>query len=343
MLTFLKKQISLNSGILLFIVGFSLSSILFFTNAFLTKPDKKAGAAIPTSSTKDCEITSFRSTGFQFTSPLLYVEKSCESPDFLMVKNDIQRMLAAFKASNDITTASVYLRDFEHSRWMGVNEHEVYHPGSLSKVPLLMAYLLQSESDPTLLGKEYLFEQSPAGTLPTPQYQAITIKTGKKYTVKELMRYMIVYSDNNATWLLSEKIGLKNYEKTFLNLGISIPILDTNDNTPRISTRDYSVFFRALYNASYLTASNSEYALSLLGGTVFAEGLVNGLPTGTKLVHKFAEWDNGLDFELHESGIFYSKGKAFLITVMTRGKQREKLPNVIASLTRSIYEQVAAP
>ncbi len=343
MLAFLKKQISLNFGIALFITGFLLAFILFYSNGLDAKLEKKASAATPTAGAVDCEITSYRSTGFQFTSPLLYVEKSCESPDFLTVKKDIQRMIADFKASNDISSASVYLRDFQHSRWMGVNEHEGYHPGSFSKVPLLMAYLLEAESNPALLQKEYLFEQPPAGTLPSPRYNAVTIEAGKKYSVQALLRYMIVYSDNYATWLLSEKLSLKKFEKTFLDLGISVPLKDSSDNDPRISARDYAIFFRALYNASYLSPEHSEYALKLLGETTFKEGFAKGLPTGTRVSHKFAEWDNGIDFELHESGIFYSKGTAFLITIMTSGKKQEKLPQVIAALTRSIYDQIAEP
>jgi beta-lactamase class A len=291
----------------------------------------------------ECEVTSFRRSGFDLTKPLLYVEKSCESPEFLPVKNAVRSLISSLIASKDITTASVYIRDFEHSRWTGVGENEGYHPGSLSKVPLLISYLYQSESDPSLLDKQYEFQPPTKGTLPVQNYYTNTIVAGKKYTVRELLRYMIQYSDNNATWLLSQKIGLKAYEKTFIDLGVNIPLPDGRDSLVLISPRDYSVFFRALYNSSYLVPELSEYALALLGKSTFSEGFVTGLPEGTKVVHKFAEWDNGDDYELHESGIFYVKGKAYLVTIMTKGKNRSKLPNVIASLTRTIYGYVAVP
>ena len=337
----LHQQILHYRGLILFVIGF-ISSFVFFK--YYTKGVGATGSMVAQSPlAAECEVTSFRRGGFDFTKPLLYVEKSCESPDFLPVKNAVQSLISALKATKDITAASVYIRDFEHSRWTGVNENEGYHPGSLSKVPLLMSYLYQSESDPSLLDKQYEFQPPAEGTLPFQNYYTNTIVAGKKYTVRELLRYMIQYSDNNATWLLSEKIGLKAYEKTFLDLGVNIPLPDGKDSLVLISPRDYSVFFRSLYNSSYLLPELSEYALSLLGKSTFSEGFVKGLPEGIRVVHKFAEWDNGDDYELHESGIFYVKGKAYLITIMTKGKNRSKLPNVIASLTRTIYGHITVP
>jgi len=45
---------------------------------------------------------------------------------------------------------------------------------------------------------------------------------------------------------------------------------DINDS---VSLKEYSSFFRILYNASYLTPSSSQFALSLLTKTDFTDGI----------------------------------------------------------------------
>jgi beta-lactamase class A len=183
----------------------------------------------------------------------------------------------------------------------------------------------------------------PKGTLPKQNYLASGIVSGKKYTVRQLLQYAVVDSDNNAHWLLHQKMPYADFNRVFQDLNLSVPLPDPRDSMLRISARDFSVFFRALYNASYLSPEMSVYALDLLTATKFKEGMSKGLPEGIKMAHKFGEFDNGVDFELHESGILYVKGKAYLITIMTLGKSRDKLPKVVASLTRTIYKTIFEP
>jgi beta-lactamase class A len=336
----MKNRISGYTGIILFVVGF-LSSYLLFR--YCAAEDSTETASTQKKLEVNCEVTSFRKSGYSFTKPLLYVEKSCESPDFLPLKNAVTELIRSLKASDDITTASVYVRDFDHSSWMGVNESDGFHPGSLLKVPLLMAYLSRVSFDPTLMDKEYLFTAPPEGELPKQNYLGLSIESGKKYTLRTLLHYLIVESDNNAHWMLHKMMPRAEYEKVFLNLNVNIPLPDPTDSMLRMSAHDYSIFFRALYNGSYLSPEMSEYALSLLGEVKFSEGLVKGFPAGAKLVHKFGEYDNSREFELHECGIVYAKEKAYLVTIMTRGNSRSKLPKAVATLANVVYHQVIEP
>ncbi len=170
-------------------------------------------------------------------------------------------------------------------------------------------------------------------------YTSNMIVQGKKYTVRELLRYMVSYSDNNAQQLLGKALKPTNFNHMFMDMGIGLP-MEENISQFSISPRDYSVFMKTLFNATYLGQAQSEFALSLMNDCTFKEGFVKGLPANTKVVHKFAEWDDTKSFELHESGLIYLHNKAYLLTIMTRGTTREKLPNVVASLTKTIYEQL---
>jgi beta-lactamase class A len=338
----MKKAVTLYTGFVLFLVG-GLSFLLLYR----LKAMSNAVSAKSVSTTEDskipCDVTTYRLGGYDLVKPLLYVEKKCESTNLLSVKEAASARIRDFKTSGDITDAAVYIRDLERGEWTGIHENVAFHPGSFFKIPILLAYLHKAQSDPGLLDREYLFEAPANLVLPKQNYLASGIVSGNKYTVRQLLHYAIVDSDNYAHWLLHQKIPYAEFDKVFQDLNLVVPIPDPRDSLLRISPRDFSVFFRTLYNASYLSPEMSVYALSMLTETKFKEGMMKGLPEGARVAHKFGEFDNGVDFELHESGIVYIKGKAFLITVMTLGRSREKLPNVVASLTRSIYDTMVAP
>ena len=62
-----------------------------------------------------------------------------------------------YKNYQGITSASVYLKAYNNNEWMTVNEEENYEPGSLFKVPILIAYLKMNEEHPGVLDKELSF------------------------------------------------------------------------------------------------------------------------------------------------------------------------------------------
>ena len=175
---------------------------------------------------------------------------------------------------------------------------------------------------------------------PLPSYNSKQIEVGKQYTVKELLEYMISYSNNNATYLLNNNLDLQAFKKAFTDLHLIVP--DVTDRMYTTTTKEYSTFFEVLYNAGYLSIENSEFAMRLLSKCDFTKGFVAGLPAGVPIVHKFGEWsDSKTIHELHETGIIYINQKAYIFSVMTRGEDVMKLPKVIATLTKSVYDNIS--
>src|SRR5437016_109189 len=88
------------------------------------------------------------------------------------------------------------------------------------------------------------------------------IEKGKKYTVDELIRRMIVYSDNNATATLYNYIDHNSLKEVFSDLGIDFN--ESQTITDYLSPKQFGLFLRVLYNSTYLTDSMSEKALALM-------------------------------------------------------------------------------
>jgi beta-lactamase class A len=287
-----------------------------------------------------CSYNIKRLLGYEYIKPLEYAEPENESALYSSFKSKVDALVAEKKKAGLLNNASVYLRDFKKGNWMSFQGKVPFHPGSLVKVPILISYLKFEEHRPGILNAPVTFE---AGQyIPSQSYNSKQIEVGKTYTIKELLEYMIKYSDNNATFLLKKNLDVAQFKKTYDNVGLPVPnIMDVNYS---LSAEDFSVFLKVLFNAGYLSIANSEYAIKLLTECDFKEGFLKGLPAGTPVAHKFGEWgDGGVQHELHESGIIYLDGEAYILTVMTSGKNIQDLTKTIQEITQVFYQETDDP
>jgi beta-lactamase class A len=205
-------------------------------------------------------------------------------------------------------------------------------------VPLLITYLRLSEEKKGVLETKLLFNQVTNEAKEFKQeFVKEGIKTGNSYTVKELLKYMIENSDNNATMLLMNSIPFNEFEKTFTDLGLS---KDLTQNDAVISAKDYSSFWIALYNGSYLNFKDSEFALSLLSQCDFKDGITKNIPSSVKVAHKFGEKGDAKYHAFSETAIIYANNTPYLISIMTEGKEQVKLPAVIQEISSSVYNSI---
>ena len=307
------------------------------TFGLVSSIDKKKIAAAESASDTRCDFNMKRLDGYDYIKPLVFVETPCEAPKLEPIKQSILSLIDGHKASGTIASASVYLRDFNSGSWITINENEKYSPGSLLKVPELIAFMKMNEKHPGILNKKIRFDRPLVSDKHT-NFLSKSIVLGQEYTIKELLSYMITYSDNNATLLLNQQIDVAVFNSVFTDLGLPAP--DNKANQYPITAKDYSLFMRALFNGSYLTIEDSEFCTSLLATCSFPEGMESGLPATVKMAHKFGEggFDNAPQFS--ESGIVYINNRAYLLTVMTSGANMKQLPKVAGDIAHIVYENM---
>lgn len=241
---------------------------------------------------------------------------------------------------------SFYFKDLTSGIWTGVNENERYAPASLEKVPIMIATLKQSESDPSLLDKQIFYDGKIDRNTKEYYQSQKHILPNHSYSVEELISYMIMYSDNNATALLLSVTPQHNLTEIFTDLGLPIPEKDTYETIDFLSDRLYSRLFRVLYNSTYLNEENSEKALKLLSYTDFDNGIVSQVPKDVSVANKFGErtinnQNNVLVFrELHDCGIVYVPKNPYLICIMTKGDDFKKLESVIQDISKLTYDKM---
>ncbi len=316
-------------SLLIAVVTFSLTS--FWKERQFTEQ------TISSASSYTCNYNVKRMNGYKFIKPLMFVDDDCESDQLMGIKQKMATIIDRYKSVGDITTASVYLRVYAHNEWTSVNDNERFDPGSLFKVPVLIAILKQDELHPGFLNKSFVYNQHiNAGK--NVAFASKTIQLGQTYTVKELLTYMIKYSDNNATILLEKNLDPKILQKLFSDIGLEVPNMYASQYL--FNTKEYSYFMRAIYNAGYLSADHSEYAGELLSLCDFKGGILLGLPKGTRVAHKFGESGTQIDKQLHESALVYLANKPYLLTVMTKGKDNKKLSQLIGEISQTVYNDM---
>lgn len=281
---------------------------------------------------------------YKFINPLLECESSNISTDknLSSLKTAINFIINQEIDNNKISFASVYYRDLNNGPWLGINEKEYFSPASLIKVPVMMAYLKETEYDRDLLQKKILntkkFDYSQQNVTPTE-----TLEVDQEYTVEDLINRMIVYSDNAAYELLLENIDNMKIYQVYKDLDVDISKAQQDPNGNIITVKDYSSFFRILFNSSYLDQDNSEKALGILSKTQYYKGLVAGIPQNITIAHKFGErqYLPSKEKQLHDCGIVYLPGKPYLLCVMTRSDNFDSASGFIKQISKSVYDYIS--
>ncbi len=341
-----KKMLSRKVNLSYLLLSCILSIAVTFTICFQKFKHKNStgelqAKSIPMVAAPSCGVVSHRMEGYKFIKPLLYADKICETGNYQGLKYELVDAIDKFKQAGMIDNASVYLKIYNHGgEFLSINENELFHPGSLIKLPILITYLTMEEKTPGILNKKLLFTLPPGG-VPQQTYNSNQIVPGKSYSIKELLKYMVAYSDNNATYLLNNNVDLAAFSKMFSDLGLTVP--DVHDPNFQITAKDYSAFFKVIYNAGYLNIANSEYVAELLNQCDFKDGIQSGLPADVEIAHKFGEWGdrkNPTIHQLSESGIIYIKNSPYLLTVMTQGKDVKKLPDVLRAISKITFKNI---
>ncbi len=291
----------------------------------------------PRESSPDIRQGSF-GANYKFINPLLECDiiENTSNKKINSIKSLVKTFIEEGKSSLDFI--SVYFRDLNNGPWFGINEKEEFVPGSLLKVPLMMSVFKVAKSNPVISKKEIFYENINQELLPQYFKPEKEIKPGKIYVVEDLIEAMIKYSDNNAAFLLTQILTQKQFEESYTDLGIEMP----SDYKSAMPVKTYASFFRILFNATYLNKEFSEKVLSILSQTTFKEGLRAGVPAGVTVADKFGEREIGENNQkqLHDCGIIYYPEKPYILCIMTRGNNFEKLAAVIKNISSLVYQEI---
>lgn len=288
-----------------------------------------------------------------YSSPFIN-ESACVKPvinkaEYANLRVLLETYIKQQKDSGKVAEVGIYFRDLKMGPTLGINEYKGFISASLLKIPTLIVYLRLAEDNPSLLKEAIIVPESIVNNVKAVQYiePKEQILANTSYTIEELLRRLVVNSDNIALAALDEHLRILSPDvdiliETFKEIGL-MPDAVEGDFT--LTVKRFSSVFRILYNSTYLSPEMSAKALDYLSDSAYVDGLVSGIPKGTPVAHKFGERttelaDDSALRQLHDCGIVYYPNNPYLICVMTSGTQFSDLSTTIQDISRMVYEEV---
>ncbi|MBG9549324.1 serine hydrolase [Cytobacillus firmus] len=218
----------------------------------------------------------------------------------------------------------------------------IFSSASLIKVPILLAGLLQAEKELLQLEEEVEVAASArVGGSGVLQAMARDLKI----KVTDLMTLMIIVSDNTATNLIIELLGIEKINQLFKDLGFNNTSLNRKmmdfealkngiDNTT--TARDMVYGIKALAEQKLLSGKYTEKALYILENQQFKNKLANTIDEEkVKVAGKTGELP-GIE---HDCAIFTHKRKTVCAAVLVDGLQNQAAGKEVLSAIGSRINQ----
>lgn len=228
---------------------------------------------------------------------------------------------------------SIYLEYLNTGANVSINQDLRMLPASLVKVPLAMAVMKKVELGEWELHNELVLSSQDHDEKWGELYRE---PVGSLFTIDRLLTEMIVNSDNTATRILYRNLSYDEKWDVLSALGLE-ELFGTDG---KITAKEYTRLFRALYTSSYLRRESSQYLLTLLTRSPYDEYLGQGIPEEVPFAHKIG--DNVDEEVILDAGIVYVENRPYLIAVAidyaAEGMGRERALELLGDISKRTYE-----
>jgi beta-lactamase class A len=224
-------------------------------------------------------------------------------------------------------------------RRVGVNEELVFESASLIKVLILVEVLRQADSGGISLSQEIEIKGEDV-----VDYSEMIQKGSARrtFSVGQLAEGMITVSDNTATNLLIDLVGMERVNSLAQDLHLARTCLrrkmmDFESRARGVSNltsaTDMVTLLREVWRGRFLSAGSRSLALAILEKQESNSHIPAALPPGIRVAHKTGELE---DIE-HDAGIVILPGRAFALAILTQGSEDHR-SHALQGVTASVYE-----
>ncbi len=274
-----------------------------------------------------------------FLSPTLSI---IDKENLIVDFQELRELLTSKYEHRDDYMVSIYFEYFPTGANIAINKDEKVWPASLIKIPVAMAMMKKVQDKKWELSNELVIldedKDSEYGSL-------YKVPTGTTYSIQKFLEESLINSDNTAHFVLLRNLDGAELEEVYTHLGMD-DVIDALKKAPskedevdnRMTAKRYSIFFRSLYNATFLDQEHSQLFLKILANA--KRDLAGaGIPEQVPFVHKTGV---RIDEAVRaDSGIVYAEGRPYLLTVMIQKKGKKDLnEEEVNALFKQIGEEV---
>lgn len=233
------------------------------------------------------------------------------------------------------------LKDLTTGETILYNADELFIAASVIKIPIIIeAYRQDRQGKISLADLMELKAEEVVGGCGVLQ----VMHTGKYLTIRDVIVLMITVSDNTATNMMIDRLGIEAINEVMQQMGVTRSVLRRKmfdlerarqGIKNEISPADVLRMLEALYRGTVVDKEACAEILNIMHYQQLNHKIPVQLPEGTKIAHKTGE-DTG---QTHDVGIVYVPDHPYLLVVLS-----EHVPDtavghqVIARISRLAYE-----
>jgi len=200
-----------------------------------------------------------------------------------------------------------------------LHENEVFAQASSIKITVLANLYLQAQQGKLKLNDLYTVQQS--DLVPDSDIMNGLTPGVTRVTLRDLATMMVAVSDNSATNVLIDKVGMQNVNALLDSLGLThtrlrrkmMDLEAAKQGRENISTpREMMQLLDAIYHGKVLNKESTTDFFKMLS-TGKASFIPRDLPPDLKVANKPGE----LEAVRNDSGIVFVEGRPYVICVMT--------------------------
>lgn len=250
----------------------------------------------------------------------------------------INTTLAAYQGSWGLSLVNA-----ANGNQLTINPDKPFAAASMIKVPIMWEIMQQASQGLLCLEERLTVKKESlvggAGIIKE-------LDTLRSFTIKELVTLMIILSDNTATNVLIERIGMAPVSQAMQKLGLQQTVLRRQmmdfaaaesglENTT--TAEDMVKLFIAIYQAKSISKPYADLMLDILSRQQVRDKLPFYLPEGIVIANKTGT----LDLVEHDGGILFLPGGPYILCVLTAELAANYLGlQLVAELGKIIYEHI---
>lgn len=245
-------------------------------------------------------------------------------------------------------TWSVAVEDINEGTSFSLNGDSAVYAASLIKVPIMATVFAAAEDGVIRLGNRLpLQSEDRVGGSGVLQFMS----PGIELSIRDLVTLMIIQSDNTATNILIDAIGLGKVQSVMNGLGMErseihhkLMIAQANrTNNNDITASDVNALLTRIARGKCISFYASEQMIRIMKQQQLSNGLIGDLPAkGSSIVGAIPDWEfagktGNVDGITHECGLLYVQGRCIAITVLSKGCSDEEAREMIAQIGSEVY------
>jgi beta-lactamase class A len=242
---------------------------------------------------------------------------------------------------------SVYLKDLRSGRTWTHNPDDLFPAASLIKVPILIATFYKIKEGGLLLDQPLVITRlNRRGGSGSLKWRP----DGTKLSLRDALVHMINESDNTATQMVLERLGIGYVQQQFPRMGLLYTGIYEEGMSIKggrvahenyTTAREMEMLEEKIYRGEAVDKESSALMMEILKKPkAVASRLAKGMPTGWEIAHKTGL----LRQACHDSAIFLTPNGDYAVTVLTgQNASYSQAKDFITALAHVTFQNYGGP